>query len=116
MRASVKKGDVFESIGLELGQRVALSPYFAVETRWFSTFKMLCNALIVRVVLDAVDNRAPEFRKLIISVVDLDKAKMIQDFLQLAENVTNAQSGSSYWSLSISMLAFQNLVKICVRQ
>lgn len=86
-----------------------------MATNWYSTFDMLQKAFYIRSMLNAVESRVSDLRELIVTDEYWQKAEIIQECLQQAASVRNTQSSSLYVSLSLSLLAFQSLMKKCTR-
>lgn len=59
LRSSVKRGEIFGEVRVELGVAVELPP-MDTEKRWTSTFNMIRKAYAVRSVINTVVNRANE--------------------------------------------------------
>lgn len=63
--ASVKRCDLFYAVKGELGENPKL-PVPGVETRWYSTFRMMKDSFAVRRVFTVVWNRIPELEVFVI--------------------------------------------------
>lgn len=102
---------MFESIKVGPGKSKATLTCFDLELRSSSTLEFIQNSFAIRNFLNTAANKVAEMRDLTISDAHWNKAKIVQEFLQTAASVTNAQSGPLYVLIRVFFLAFQSLMK-----
>lgn len=107
--------DVSEGITLELCQGYVLILCLHVETWWYSIFEIACKSVSVLAIINALASGVPKIGGTDTIRCGVWRGKNDTRLYSVGRKCENAQSCSSYMSLSESMLQLQSLVKSCSR-
>lgn len=112
IRCSVKRRDLYEITEKQLGLTVSL-PSLDVETRWSSTFTMICSAHKAHPIFNSITARNNNLRQYAVSETHWHTSWTIAHFLQTAASLTDCQPGPRYATLSMTIRAFNVLKSKC---
>lgn len=108
----MKRGDTYLKAWTDAKVQMEI-PGLNAETQWSSTFCMIHQAYQARQIICMTLMKMEELRDIIIHDSEWKTAKALHEFLQQPEDITGAQSGSSYVKLSLSVKLLDALHRRC---
>lgn len=111
-RCSVKRRDVFQEIGIELGQSVTLSTLYC-ETCCLSTFEMIRTGYSIRRVIIVSASRIEELSFCAVMEAEWKTAEKVMTFLEATASIEEMQSELHYVILSLGAMLFKKLWVKC---